>query len=116
MKTTCKCLRPPGGGTECPPQNMAMCKTINGECHGSCIEVFEYGSTIEKLNYLLNIIKGVPEEEIQSLNLPISNRDLEILNSGTYKYVEDFKQVVVNFRLPEGLNPGGNNSQRVLSR
>lgn len=36
----CKCLKPDGGGTKCPPQHIALCiRGKDKECYGECITV-----------------------------------------------------------------------------
>lgn len=36
----CKCLKPEGGGTKCPPQHIALCiRGKDKECYGECIPI-----------------------------------------------------------------------------
>lgn len=36
---SCKCTKPPGGGGQCSSNQMAICRSVNGECQVTCVDL-----------------------------------------------------------------------------
>jgi hypothetical protein len=37
--TSCNCKNPPGGGGNCNPNQMAICRTVGGSCVVDCVDL-----------------------------------------------------------------------------
>lgn len=98
MSRKCNCPKPPGGGTECPSDSMAICRSENGECRGYCRQVPSGLSKLELDNWVLRIIK----DDNRSLHQALSIQDRNILDNKQYIFTASYgTQIIISFDLPE---------------
>lgn len=97
MNTKCSCRKPPGGGTECPPDCLAICRHENGECRGYCRNVPIRLSTTQLYNWVLKVVK----EEDRALDQYIDFKDQQILEDKRYvKFGVTGNSIVITFNIP----------------
>jgi hypothetical protein len=97
----CQCSRPPGGGGECGPDQVAICEVSNGQCHTSCVRVpsgiLTGGSAQECANWILGVVSGQP----RLASMSITARDVQVLETGEYYDAKSRRDV--HFGLPTAL-------------
>lgn len=97
LRNICNCPNPPGGHVVCAPYQIAICRVINGNVFGECIDPpTEDLSFKELLEWLSEIITNKPtrlddrQEEKKIINM---------LLSGKFRDIEH--ETIVNFKLPQ---------------
>jgi len=98
MSSKCNCPEPPGGGANCPSNNLAICRSENGKCETYCRVVPENLTATEALNWQINIIK----DENRSLIQELTSDDYKFLSGGTYSFINPGgNEVVISFSTPK---------------
>lgn len=98
MSKKCTCPTPPGGGIDCPPDNLAICRSANGKCRGYCKAIPKELTLEESLNWQINMIKG----ENRPLSQELLPEDYDFLQSGEYSFFSrDENEVVITFSVPD---------------
>lgn len=98
MGTRCNCEYPPGGSTDCPPGNLAICRNENGQCRGYCRPVPISLTNLELENWLLMEVTGV----IRPVDQYISFEDRQILFERRFITTNEFgNRLVIRFDFPD---------------
>lgn len=126
----CKCLKPEGGGTKCPPQHIALCiRGKDKECYGECIPIpnayrfdtfrfkqWMFDSIENQIGeYVSNVL--AQENRLDSLWLEKSVES-SLLNGGTLTFMSPIGNIYVRFNFQfkdEGFEPGGLENFRELT-
>jgi hypothetical protein len=94
----CNCDQPPGGGTSCPPDSLAICRLENGECRGYCWPIPSSLTTLELENWVLRVVK----EDNRSLHESISFDDRRVLDKKQFiTTTASGAQVIIRFDFPD---------------
>ena len=97
MPEHCKCINAKGE-TQCPPHHVAICRSRNGECYGSCHPVITGLKKNEFNNWLLRLIT---QDDRQISNGPLSYQDATILKNKKYFYKDNEGFTIsVTFSIP----------------
>lgn len=104
-KTICQCANPPGGNMSCADNQFAICRVINGECKGECVnlpeKVGEFKSANQYAQFLNRLVYEITGEVRFNENLDIIEA-LDILRAGSYK--NPYTGEVVTFNFPDGID------------
>jgi hypothetical protein len=95
-RNTCKCPNPPGGEVDCGEDQMAVCRVINGQAHGECIDPPEDTAMAggdQLKNWVLQEVFG----QTRSPYASISSQEEDILRQGYYKAADGTE---TTFRMP----------------
>lgn len=99
MSRICNCQKPPGGGIQCPSDNLAICRKVNGQCQGFCRRV---PSGLDRTQLLNWVLRNVTNDNNRSLNQVLSYQDQQILQTKQFvSYNFDGSQDVVRFDFPD---------------
>ncbi len=126
----CKCLKPEGGGTKCPPQHIALCiRGKDKECYGECIPIpntFRF-ETVKFKEWMTDSIQQQISDYISTV-LAQENRhdsfwlekDVEstFQNGGTITFMSPIGSIDVRFNFQfkdEGFEPGSFQNFRELT-
>jgi len=104
-RNICDCPNPPGGRAICEPDQLAICRIINGQAETECIDLREsgFGGLFSKkaINYLEKAYTEVTgnEAKLPGLVTGLTPEHIAMLKKGVYD-VPDTGELVV-FRIPD---------------
>lgn len=99
VKNICNCPNPPGGRAVCEPHQLAICRYDgSGVPEPICIDPPPNYDRIPVHLFISNWTLSVVTASPRPLDQELSQRDLMILNSGSYR--DEQTGAVTNFRLP----------------
>ncbi len=100
---TCECEKPPGGKVTCPASMIAICRVIDGQAIGECIDPAQFGTLGQEHEFLpilreeiAWLVKTVTQEKPQ---ISILHNDIQMLLSGRYDHPH--RNYIATFRLPD---------------
>ncbi len=91
--SSCNCPNPPGGGTECALDQLAICRVVNGTCRGECHDPPQGLSRDQVRSWAYGVITGSGHTPY----VPLAPHEDRILDQGVYRTVTAEE---VRFSLP----------------
>ena len=105
-KNICQCPQPPGGIVECEADQLAICRSVNGEIQTACLDAPSHlrltpNSTLQDRKRYCNWVLTQVTGEERPLSAELQSEHVTVLQGGVYE--DSARGEIVMFRLPDSI-------------